>query len=292
MHVVFVFVVQPFASIHEFIDCIAFQIRRDERMQGGLEFGGSHADRRRNVLGAIHGIVRNWRDQRRMRPNVSQMREPALFGANAYFLQEFIRQERGIAVVRSVKRRIIRRWFSLAGRNRDIELRVFGEVVAALLQMGSPRVARFKRHFDLFAEARHWSLECLQGRVGGMHASGIRARVAVSEQHRLISRLSNLRSQIQEVGTEGRAVPDGAVVHRVEAGQHARPGRSARICHGVVPVESDRVGFEVVQARKIDAFRQRSVQTIGPQLVDHDKKNVFSVAHDRLSRICFSLPLD
>ena len=283
LHVGSVFVVQLFASVHELIDGIAFQIRREERMKGGLDFGGSHADRERNVLGAIHGIVRNRRDQRGMRTNVSQMREPALFGANTYFLEEFIRQERGIAVVRFIKRWIVRRGFSLAGRNRNVELRVIGDFVTAPLQVGSPRVTLFKRHLDLFAEARHGSLVGLQGRVGRMHASGVRARIAVAEQHWFVSCLSGFRGQIQEIGTERRGVPDRAVVHRIEAGQDARPGRPARVCHRVVPVEGDRVTFKGIQTRQIDAFRKRSVHAICAQLIDHDKKNVFFVAHARIS---------
>ena len=87
-----------------------------------------------------------------------------------------------------------------------------------------------------------------------MHASGIRARIAVAEQHWLVSCLSNLRSEIQEIGTEGRCVTNRAVVHRIEAGQDARPGRAARICHGIMPVEGDRVTFQVIQTRQIDAF--------------------------------------
>ena len=158
---------------------------REQRML--LAFGcarvGPH--RRRHRRGVVHRVVGRGREERGMRPQVGDVREPAAAGRGPGRrpLDEPVGQERRLRVFGLVLR-------APSGTRRgliDESAPLLGNVHAVGPHPGEPRVGLALREMAHRVETRQHALVLVEPRVVGRAGARVDARVGVAEQRGLVA---------------------------------------------------------------------------------------------------------
>ena len=243
---------------------------------------------RRQRGGIDEPVVGLGRDQRRMRAQIGDMREPGRPAADVERLDGAAGEIGGVAVLGAVERRVVgaRRVAGRADGAKNIGDRPAGakcEIVALRAQVGRPFQPALEPHLDQFAETRRHALVAQEVGVLGVERGRVRRDVGITEQERLVARLAGLGGQRRVVPRQRRAIAHRAVVHRVKPGQQAGACRPAGHGHGEMPREARAAFGKPGEGRQRHEAGKRPGQHLHRQLIDGDQEDV-ALRHRRRLR--------
>ena len=225
------------------------------------------------------GIVGRRRIQWWVRTEEDRVHEPRACALSFQIADDPVGGVSGVGVFRAVDR--IGATMAAAGgqrgmvRCRLIDLQsVIRQRVTLASQLGQPRQADLVVVAHPFPEAGQHAAVVTQGRIGWVAATRVFAGVGVTEQHRIESGLTGLQRDVAVPRIQWSAIEDGAVIHRIQSGQHACARRAAGCGLSVVAGEQGRLAGKRVQSGGAHHWMSECGQAFATPLIGGDEQDV------------------
>ncbi len=203
------------------------------------------------------------------------MQEPILRAAHRKPFQDLVGHEAGLAVRGGEDRRgeaVAAALRTRISRDRPIDVMPAFEDIALGLQIGDPgrhMLGQLQAH----GHAGEHALIGGEDRILRGIAPGIGAGVGIAEEGRVIAGLAHLAGDIGQPVVQRRAVLHRAVVHHIEAGQHAGARGPAGRALGVVAPEGDALLGQPVEMRRAHDGVAKRREALAPPLVRRDEED-------------------
>src|SRR3569833_4120966 len=241
-----------------------------QRMHRRFRLNRRRAAKLANLVRREHRVVGLRHDERRMRAQEAQMREPRRL-LLAEPADELAGEERRLRLVLAVAGR---RAGDLAGiAHRQMRQRAIGEIDSLAAQPAQPGLFVLGQAHAHVEPGQH-ALIGPKPRISRLQHRGIGRLVGVAEQRRRIAGPARRQRHVVEAVRQWAAVADHAVGHLVEAGIEARPRRRAGGGIRVVLQERRAFGRQRIDVRRADHRMTGDAKALTAPLVGGDEQDV------------------
>jgi hypothetical protein len=227
----------------------------------------------RHRRGVEHRVVRRGREERWVRTEIREVREPRCVrrgGAVVDEVEHPVGEEDRLRVLRVVLRAPAR----ARGGFVDVRAPLAGQVDPLGAQPVEPTGGVALGQVAHRVEAGQHTFVRAEPRVVGGDRARVDAAVGVSEQGGLVAQIARDERDVRVACVERRAVEHRPVVHQVHARVERRPARPARRGLREMPPERDAARGEPVEVRGPDHRVAGAAETVAPPLVGGDEQDI------------------
>ena len=201
-----------------------------------LRFGGGGPHWRRDVVGVVAGVVRFRRDEGRVRGYIGKVGAPGLAKLRVDIVDRAVGEEGGVTVgVREDRRRIAVALVlraRIVGNGEEYIQMPLRHLVALAFEVGEPGAHIVVQPAGQRHAGQHPFI-VVKDRVAMVPTARVWGDVGIAEQRWFVAQFAQFQGDVGEARVQWRAVPDGAMIVLVEAGQQAGAGGAARRRHAV-----------------------------------------------------------